>query len=116
VRNGWLKGLSVGFSVEPNGSELDSKGRRLLKNLRLFEVSLVAIPANPLAQVTGTKALQTWLKALEGHATLDPGLMAEITQIEKGLAALKRKHAGVPDLDDATLAQLQRLARPGAWA
>ncbi len=115
VSKGWLRGLSIGFGIEPGGVEYDDRGRRLLKRLRLFEVSLTPTPANPEAVVTGVKSLQSWLKALETRESIDPGLMAEIAEIEKGLAALKRKHAGAADLDGAILAKLQRLARPEAW-
>jgi hypothetical protein len=46
-------GLSIGFRTRDSGFE---KGRRLLKDVQLFEVSLVAIPANPMARLTSVKS------------------------------------------------------------
>jgi HK97 family phage prohead protease len=46
-------GLSIGFRTRDKGFE---KGRRVLKDLQLFEVSLVAIPANPRAKLISVKS------------------------------------------------------------
>jgi HK97 family phage prohead protease len=46
-------GLSIGFRTRDSGLE---KGRRVLKDLQLFEVSLVAIPANPQAKLISVKS------------------------------------------------------------
>lgn len=46
-------GLSIGFRTRDAGYE---KGRRVLKDLQLFEVSLVSIPANPAARLTSVKS------------------------------------------------------------
>lgn len=55
-RDGAL-GLSIGYVTRDATYE---KGRRVLKDLQLFEVSLVAIPANPQARLTSVKsALET---------------------------------------------------------
>lgn len=60
LRDGALRGLSIGFRVPPNGSRKGS-GRpgepaRYLKTINLREVSLVDDPANVLAQVTAFKS------------------------------------------------------------
>lgn len=56
-------GLSIGY-VEID-SEYDSRrGTALLKKLMLFEVSVVAMPANPAARVTGVKSI-TSIRDLE---------------------------------------------------
>jgi HK97 family phage prohead protease len=46
-------GLSIGFRVVD--SERDDEGRRVIKSAELYEVSIVTVPANPLAMVTGAK-------------------------------------------------------------
>jgi HK97 family phage prohead protease len=48
---------SIGYSVTDDSTERDSLGRpfRLLKAIDLFEVSIVAMPANELAQVLEAK-------------------------------------------------------------
>jgi len=55
---GALKGLSIGFNTIK--SEMDhDKGIRRLLEIDLWEVSLVSVPANPLANVTGFKSIET---------------------------------------------------------
>lgn len=52
---GDISGLSVGFRVLPGGDEMDGD-IRILKRIQLFEVSLVAIPADAGARITSIKA------------------------------------------------------------
>jgi hypothetical protein len=54
LKAGSIKGLSIGF--QDTKSTPQSDGTRLLKEVRLHEISLVACPANPLAQVLSVKA------------------------------------------------------------
>lgn len=60
LRDGALRGLSIGFSVPPHGSKRGSdkpgEPRRYLKTINLREVSLVDNPANARAQVYAMKA------------------------------------------------------------
>ncbi|MGB3689806.1 MAG: HK97 family phage prohead protease [Jannaschia helgolandensis] len=53
IEAGALDGLSIGYTVKRAGK--DSQGRRLLKELELWEVSLVTFPMLPSARV-GAKA------------------------------------------------------------
>ena len=54
ARHGALKGLSIGYGVKD--SERDRKsGHRRLKELELYEVSLVTFPMNELANITRVK-------------------------------------------------------------
>lgn len=54
LRDGALKGLSIGYAVPPGGSKLGNgkpgEPRRWLKMIHLREVSLVDDPSNPLTQ------------------------------------------------------------------
>ena len=61
---GSIKGLSIGFQVPPGKSVDQQNGTRLLREIRLYEISLVAVPANPLAVVTGVKSAQAVLASL----------------------------------------------------
>ncbi|HOA84019.1 MAG TPA: HK97 family phage prohead protease [Thermodesulfovibrio thiophilus] len=54
IRQGAIKGMSIGF--ETIKEAWDGTVRRL-KEIRLWEISLVTFPMNPLAQVTGIKAV-----------------------------------------------------------
>ena len=53
-----LDALSIGFFADPKKQEFDSdKGIRLLKNIELFEVSVVTFGMNPKARIQRVKAL-----------------------------------------------------------
>ena len=54
-----VKGLSIGYQTVDQ--DFDNEGRRLLKEIDLWEVSVVSIPMNPLAEVAHVK---TQLSAL----------------------------------------------------
>jgi len=60
LKEGGLKGLSIGYSVPPHGAKLGTgkpgEPKRYLKVLNLKEVSLVDDPSNALAQVYLMKA------------------------------------------------------------
>ena len=49
-----VKGLSIGYSTVDQ--DYDTDGNRLLKELELWEVSVVSLPMNPLAQVAHAKS------------------------------------------------------------
>lgn len=49
-----VRGLSIGYRTRE--SDWDDEGNRLLKAVDLWEVSLVSLPMNPLAQVTHAKS------------------------------------------------------------
>ena len=49
-----VKGLSIGYRTIDQ--DWDEDGRRLLKELELWEVSVVSLPMNPLAQVAHAKS------------------------------------------------------------
>lgn len=51
VREGIIRGLSIGFLVPEGGQERGDRGRRAITALDLFEVSIVATPALPSAQI-----------------------------------------------------------------
>jgi hypothetical protein len=49
-----VRGLSIGYMTRD--VDFDSDGNRLLKEIDLWEVSLVSLAMNPLAQITAAKA------------------------------------------------------------
>jgi len=49
-----VRGLSIGYRTID--SDFDDDGRRLLKEIELWEVSVVSLPMNPLAQVAHAKS------------------------------------------------------------
>lgn len=65
VKAGDAGGLSIGFTVPEGGREYAGKGVFHLKAVDVQEVSIVAIPANPLARITGVKSLQSRSDAID---------------------------------------------------
>jgi Escherichia/Staphylococcus phage prohead protease len=56
--------VSIGFAVAPGGAETKN-GVRIIKNIaKLFEVSLVGVPANPRAQVKKPTTVKEFERAL----------------------------------------------------
>ncbi len=53
LREGVIKGLSIGYQVVKHDYD-STRNVRLLKELKLYEVSVVTFPANELATVTAT--------------------------------------------------------------
>ena len=57
MREKVLDGLSIGYSIPDGGAEVDPQTRvRVLKKLKLWEVSPVVFPANPHARISTVKA------------------------------------------------------------
>lgn len=55
MKAGAIDGLSIGFTIDANGSEFAKGGIRKLTSLSLWEISVVTFPANPKAQVANVK-------------------------------------------------------------
>ena len=80
---GAMDGLSIGYRTVT--AEKDAKGRRLLRELELWEVSLVTFPMLPEARVA---------------AKADAGLARTLTKLASALAEARRTWAvrdGSPD-------------------
>ncbi len=70
MKDGIIEGLSIGYDVRPNGSEI-KEGTRYLKDLTLWEVSTTCFPMNESALMSSVKAapqfetireLETWVR------------------------------------------------------
>ena len=60
LKQGALNGLSVGFCAPENGVEVDRQtGIVTYRECDLYEVSIVAIPANDKARITDVRSIQT---------------------------------------------------------
>ncbi len=65
VKAGDAGGLSIGFTLPEGGREYVGDGVFKLKTVDLLEVSIVAIPANPLARITGVKSINSKSEAVD---------------------------------------------------
>jgi len=59
-----VKGLSIGHKV-PSGCSVYEKDMRLLRKIDVLEVSLVAVPMNPQAQIANVKSAIATVKHFE---------------------------------------------------
>jgi uncharacterized protein len=58
--------MSIGFRLGTDGSRFDESGVRVLTKIDLWEVSVVAMPANPSAQITEVKSIPN-IRAFEAE-------------------------------------------------
>jgi HK97 family phage prohead protease len=98
LKAGSIKGLSIGFSLPPEASgkvSYNPDGTRTIREVKLWEVSLVAIPANQFAQVVSVKSLSQVERLLSGikhgDVTGDMALAAQLRSIDVALKSLLRK-------------------------
>lgn len=56
MREGALKGLSIGYRIPPGGAEMDRRGARRIKAADVHEISVVTFPMNQRAQVSRVKS------------------------------------------------------------
>lgn len=56
MREGALKGLSIGYRIPAGGAEMDRRGVRRIKAADVHEISVVTFPMNTRAQVSRVKA------------------------------------------------------------
>ncbi|GGC87374.1 HK97 family phage prohead protease [Halopseudomonas salina] len=102
-----ITGLSIGYDIPPGGAEWDNKaGVFRLKNINLWEVSLVTFPANDAARVEtvkhalqGPRQFEKFLRDAGLSRTEAKALMAD------GYKALNLRDAGGDDL----LSDIQKL-------
>ena len=65
VRAGDATGLSIGYRIPEGGRSYAGQGAFVLSEVDLFEVSIVALPANPNARITGLKSLGSKAEAID---------------------------------------------------
>lgn len=76
LKTGSINSLSIGFEIQDSEiKKIDRKRIRFIQKVKLFEVSLVTIPANPQAQITAMKAM---LKQIEDKAGINKNESAKI--------------------------------------
>lgn len=95
----YVRGLSIGFDTLKDEIDREKNVRRLTE-IRLWEVSLVTFPAQPLAQVTATKAMAvlSQLKSAD-----------ELRVMSERMSALNEAVAGGQEMDPEQIEELKRL-------
>jgi uncharacterized protein len=118
MREGALKGLSIGYRIPAGGAEMDRRGVRRIKSADLMEISVVTFPMNTRAQVGRVKSADdlTTEDIREIEATLrEAGLSrADAVKAISGFKAWLQRDAEVPittprdEVGAATLAEIIR--------
>lgn len=115
MKDGALRGLSIGYRIPKGGSEYDSdKDIRYLKEIDLWEISPVTFPANTRAQIMNVKEIGGIRTERELEAYLrDSGLsrrqaiiiagmcvpyLGQIREQEKSLNSPKKFHSDLIDV------------------
>jgi HK97 family phage prohead protease len=81
LKAGDVSGLSIGYQVSPGGAERLASGLRVLKRLHVHEISVVSMPSDSRARVSG-------IKMLTSRGELERGLRGEIPlALARGAAA-----------------------------
>jgi HK97 family phage prohead protease len=65
MKAGSLRGLSIGYSVPPDKETFNRDGTRTLTEIRLHEISLTPVPADPGALVSSVKSAAATLGKLK---------------------------------------------------
>ena len=100
MREGALKGLSIGYRLPPGGAETDRRGMRRIKSADVHEISVVTFPMNTRAQVSRVKSVEdlTTEDIREIEASLrEAGLSrADAVKAVSGFKAWLRRDDAVP--------------------
>ena len=98
LKAGSIKGLSIGYTLPPESTgktTYNADGTRTIREVKLFEMSLVTIPADPRAMVASLKSLSQvdqLLRSLKG-GDVDAETLASLRSIDTTLKALLGKDA-----------------------
>ena len=68
MRDGVVDTMSIGFSIPSGKSDIDERGIRNIREIKLMEFSPVTFPANEAAVITGVKQIK---QALKNGASID---------------------------------------------
>ena len=112
IEAGAIDGMSIGYRTI--NADRDENGNRLLKQLELWEVSLVTFPMLESARVDAIKAAEMSRREMEALLTQDAGLSRSVARslMDGGLGAVKAMQdaGGERELADA----LRSLIKHGA--
>lgn len=88
-------GLSIGYKVPEGGFSMRKDGVRELKEIELFEVSLVTVPADSRAGVTGAKGESRAGLTLEDHSKAALAVVEDLVTRFAALGELRVKDGRV---------------------
>lgn len=112
VQKGYVRGLSIGFDLPNAGAVSYQNGKRYLGEVRVHELSLVSVPAQPAALISGVKSLSqvaSWLAGV-GVEQLGEEVHRELRGLQTAIKRLLPEQASSNPVPLALLADLRELA------
>lgn len=88
MKAGTVKGLSIGYTLPRGKVQYRDDGVRLLREVYVHEVSVVAVPAAPRAQISSVKALGDVRHVLKALRDVDEDMLAELLEVDRELRRL----------------------------
>ncbi len=99
INRGKSVSLSIGYEVLED--EVTDEGR-LLKEVKLYETSLVQVPANPLATVTGVKSMLQASMPMDAHSEVVQAAIEGYVKRLSGLSGTRTKEGRVLSTQNRT--------------
>lgn len=99
MKHGTLDGLSIGYHVAKDGQEMRNDGIRLLKQIKLIEVSVVTHPADQHARIDLDSVKFEAIEGLQNFTDIER-LLREVVGCSKGFSK-------------ALLTRVKAIATPG---
>jgi HK97 family phage prohead protease len=94
MRDGVVDKMSIGFTIPSGKSDIDEKGIRNIREVKLMEFSPVTFPANEAAVITGVKQIKQGIK---NGASID-----DVKALVKSLDELKALVSELEPIDKIT--------------
>jgi HK97 family phage prohead protease len=88
LKEGSMKGLSIGYNVPRGKESYRQDGVRVIKEVHLHEISVVAIPCAPRAQITSIKSLGDVRYLLKNIGEMDNATFEELSEIDSELKSI----------------------------
>jgi HK97 family phage prohead protease len=89
LKFGSVRGMSIGYDCLDGQYTYDQDGVRTLNLIRLHEISLVSVPANPNALITGVKSLDEARRMLRDAAVNPDAItLAQLRSISNELVSI----------------------------
>jgi len=94
---GSIKAFSIGYSIQD--ADFTEEGNRVLKKVRLWETSLVTIPMNPEAIVTGFKSFVSSIEKKEEKVDLEKEKKQALKESLRSIETLRECEAFLKELN-----------------
>ena len=99
MKDGIIDGLSIGFDILKGGYEIREDGIRLIKQVKLWEISTTSFPMNQAATISGVKEIQRVNRIREVEDLLREAVGLSRTQAKLHASGIWKTLSGRRDAD-----------------